>query len=81
LKFGASENQRTFKCGLLVSSNFLFTFVNLIFFDVHIFYVETQKKFNPSDEMNLLKLLITLKYKMKSEFSLVTEKERKKERR
>ncbi len=29
--------------------------------------------------MNLLKLLITLKYKMKTEFSLVTKKERKKE--
>jgi hypothetical protein len=41
--------------------------------------METQNFVNPSCEMNLLKLLITLKYKMKTEFSLVTKKERKKE--
>lgn len=41
--------------------------------------METQNFVNPSCEMNLLKLLITLKYKMETEFSLITKEERKKE--
>jgi hypothetical protein len=41
--------------------------------------METQNFVNPSCEMNLLKLLITFKYKMKTKFSLVTKGERKKE--
>jgi hypothetical protein len=79
LRCGAHENQRICSVVLVRSSNFLFIFVNLIFFDVHILYMKTQNFVNPSCEMNLLKLLITLKYKIKTEFSLVTKK--KKERR
>jgi hypothetical protein len=41
--------------------------------------METQNFVNPSCEMNLLKLFITLKYRMKTKFSLVTKEERKKE--
>ncbi len=63
---------------LVRSSNFLFIFVHLIFFDVHILYMKIQNFVNPSCEINLLKLLITLKYKIKTEFTC-HKKRRKKE--